>query len=109
MNRTPKELIIEQLHSIRTLFDDNFDPDEKGAADIENALNLLETYACVLPRKQIKKNWLDYLPADVCERLGNCITPRRDLQTLVNAKWAWYKDTGKDKEGFTKEDALKAE
>ena len=59
-----------------------------------------------MTENKIRRNWLDYLPADVRERLCNCITPRRDLPALVNAKWAWYKDKGKDKEGYTKEDAL---
>lgn len=50
--------------------------------------------------------WTDNLSNDVSNRLGNCKSIKEDLPVLVNAKWAWLKKQGKDKEGFTKEDAL---
>ena len=50
--------------------------------------------------------WTEYLQADVLGRLNACRTRKRDLENLVNAKWAAMVDAGKDKEGFTKEDAL---
>lgn len=51
-------------------------------------------------------NWTERLNSDVFERLGNCKSRKSDLPDLVNAKWASLKQAGKDKEGFTKEDAL---
>lgn len=50
--------------------------------------------------------WTDHLPADVYTRLCNCRSRREDIETLVNTRWWYMKETGKDKEGFTKEDAL---
>lgn len=50
--------------------------------------------------------WTDCLKSDVLERLGNCRSKKSDIPDLVNAKWASLKQKGKDKEGFTKEDAL---
>lgn len=50
--------------------------------------------------------WTDCLNSEVSERLGNCRSLKSDLPDLVNAKWASLKQAGKDKEGFTKEDAL---
>lgn len=47
-----------------------------------------------------------FLSNEVYNRLCNCCTQKRDLQELVNAKWAAYKEAGKDHKGFTKEDAL---
>ena len=52
------------------------------------------------------KKWTDKLSNDVYVRLCNCMTKKSDIQELVNAKWLLYKEIGKDKEGFTKEDAL---
>lgn len=54
------------------------------------------------------KKWTEHLNQDVYERLCNCRSRKSDLTELVNAKWLSYKETGKDKEGFTKEDALVA-
>ena len=50
--------------------------------------------------------WMEYLSEDVCNRLAACHSRREDIKPLVDAKWYYYKQTGKDKEGFTKEDAL---
>jgi arsenate reductase-like glutaredoxin family protein len=36
------------------------------------------------------------------------MTKKSDIQELVNAEWLLYKEIGKDKKGFTKEDALVA-
>lgn len=52
------------------------------------------------------KKWTENLPADIYTRLCNCKTRKEDLQTLVNAKWRAYKEEGKEKRRFTKEDAL---
>ena len=52
--------------------------------------------------------WYDRLSDDVYRRLCCCRTVKADLPELVNARWADYKERGKDKEGFTKEDALVA-
>ena len=52
------------------------------------------------------KKWTDKLSNDVYERLCNCMTKKSDIQELVNAEWLLYKEIGKDKKGFTKEDAL---
>ena len=52
------------------------------------------------------KKWTEYLPEDVYMRLCNCRTRRADLETLVSVKWYAMKEAGRDKEGFTKEDAL---
>lgn len=53
-----------------------------------------------------RSNWMDKLPEDVANRLGNCRSTRDDIRTLVDVKWAYMCQTGKRKEGFTKEDAL---
>lgn len=53
-------------------------------------------------------SWIDNLPVDVHSRLCACRNTREDLPILVNAKWTFMKKKGKDKEGFTKEDALVA-
>ena len=50
--------------------------------------------------------WTDYLNPDVSERLRNCVSRTSDIPALVDAKWRSYKEMGKDKEGFTREDAL---
>ena len=50
--------------------------------------------------------WTDYLPEAVYTRLCNCRTIKADIPALVSAKWRSYVNTGKDKVGFTKEDAL---
>ena len=50
--------------------------------------------------------WVDYLRDDVRERLGGCCNTKKDLPHLVNTRWKYLQDKGKDKEGFTKEDAL---
>lgn len=52
------------------------------------------------------KKWHEHLTDDVYNRLCNCKTIKNDLEQLVNAKWLNYQEKGKDKEGFTKEDAL---
>ena len=52
------------------------------------------------------KKWTEYLPWDVYHRLCECRTLREDVPLLVNAKWYAMKEAGKDKDGFTKEDAL---
>ena len=53
-----------------------------------------------------REGWLKYLSDDVHTRLGNCCSCKEDIPLLVNAKWRYYKEIGKDKKGFTKEDAL---
>lgn len=52
------------------------------------------------------KKWTEKLPEAIYTRLCDCKTRKEDLQTLVNAKWGAYKEEGRDKRGFTKEDAL---
>lgn len=51
-------------------------------------------------------SWIEHLPSDVHSRLSNCCTIKADLPFLVNTKWWDMQEKGKDKEGFTKEDAL---
>jgi len=53
-------------------------------------------------------HWTSYLTEEVRNRLYNCKTIKADLKELVDARWRSYKDTGKDKQGFVKEDALVA-
>lgn len=43
---------------------------------------------------------------DVYGRLCECNNIKDDIQYLVNIRWLWLISKGKDKEGFTKEDAL---
>lgn len=43
---------------------------------------------------------------DVYGRLCACRNKKSDIPTLVNVMWTHMKNRGKDKEGFTKEDAL---
>lgn len=50
--------------------------------------------------------WTDYLEEAVYNRICNCKTLRADVPALVSAKWRFYTETGKDKSGLTKEDAL---
>ena len=54
----------------------------------------------------MKPKWTDALTSEVYDRLCSCTTIRSDLHDLVNAKWTWFKKNGRDKQGFTKEDAL---
>lgn len=56
----------------------------------------------------MKKRWTDYLNEDVYIRLLNCRSIKSDIPWLVNAKWRSLKEAGKDKDDFTKEDALVA-
>lgn len=51
-------------------------------------------------------SWIDKLPSDVRDRLGNCRSRRSDIEILVNVKWAAMVEEGKREQGFTKEDAL---
>lgn len=50
--------------------------------------------------------WTAKLENDVYKRLCNCHSLKNDIEALVNAKWGYMKETGKDREGFTREDAL---
>ena len=52
------------------------------------------------------KKWTEHLEADVYRRLCACSNVKSDLTQLVNARWLFYKETGKAAQGFTKEDAL---
>jgi hypothetical protein len=52
------------------------------------------------------KDWTDYLCAEVHSRLTACTSRRDDIGPLTVAKWRWMKENGKDKEGFTEENAL---
>lgn len=51
-------------------------------------------------------SWTDYLSEEVAHRLGECRSLRDDVPILVDAKWKYMCLKGKDKDGFTKEDAL---
>ncbi len=52
-------------------------------------------------------SWTDKITeTGVYSRLCNCTTQKSDIPFLVDAKWADMMLKGKDKEGFTKEDAL---
>ncbi len=50
--------------------------------------------------------WTDNLDGEVLTRLCNCRSRKSDIEPLVNAKWLSMVEAGKDKRGFTKEDAL---
>lgn len=50
--------------------------------------------------------WIDKLPDDVYIRLCNCTSVKRDIPIITNVNWEVMKENGKDKEGYTKEDAL---
>ncbi len=53
--------------------------------------------------------WIDKLKevaTDTYTRLGACRSTKKDIETLVNVKWATMVEAGKQEEGFTKEDAL---
>ena len=54
----------------------------------------------------MKEHWTDKLNEQVRLRLCECRNIKADLPVLVNTRWAWYKEQGKDKQGFKKEDAL---
>ena len=56
--------------------------------------------------KQMVDFWLGVVPEDVFIRLSACRTRKADLPILVNARWKRMKEQGKDKNGYTKEDAL---
>lgn len=43
---------------------------------------------------------------DVYQRLCECRNTKEDLTHLVNIRWMWMQSKGKNKQGFTKEDAL---
>lgn len=50
--------------------------------------------------------WTNNLPGDVYERLCHCRSTKSDIKVLVDARWNFMKDQGKDKQGYTKEDAI---
>lgn len=52
------------------------------------------------------KKWTEHLEADVYTRLCECRNIKSDLPKLVNARWLFYKETGKDTQGYIKADAL---
>ena len=55
------------------------------------------------------KSWTDFLQKvepSVYGRLCACRNTKSDLPILVDTTWAWFQYKGKDKKGFTKEDAL---
>ena len=56
--------------------------------------------------EKTRKKWVEFLPEDVYQRLANCNSMKSDIPVLVNAKWRSYRESSKDKQGFTKEDAL---
>jgi len=49
--------------------------------------------------------WTDNLPHDVYIRLGECRNTKKDIEILVNTRWAWMKTQEEYKE-CEKEDAL---
>lgn len=51
----------------------------------------------------MKKTWLDNLPGDVRERLGNCMSRKSDIVPLCRARWAYLKTRP---EKWEPEDAL---
>lgn len=51
-------------------------------------------------------HWTSYLSTEVRNRLYNCKTIKSDLKELVDAKWRAYIESGKNINGYTKEDAL---
>lgn len=52
------------------------------------------------------KSWTDRLSSEVHNRLCACTGRREDIRPLVDARWLSMKEEGKDKDGFTREDAL---
>ena len=62
-------------------------------------------YRCITSDSQAVK-WTDRLSGDVYMRLCQCCSRKKDIPKLVNAKWADYRAKGKDKQGFTREDAV---
>lgn len=52
------------------------------------------------------KNWTDRLPGDIYRRLCECRNLKKDIKPMMEARWAEMVEAGKDKEGFTREDAL---
>lgn len=54
------------------------------------------------------RSWTEYLPEDVYNRLANCRSIKSDIKSLVDAKWRRMRELGKERKGFTREDALVA-
>lgn len=54
----------------------------------------------------MKLNWTNRLPVDIYRRLCECRNLKKDVRPMMEARWAEMVERGKDKEGFTKEDAL---
>ena len=54
----------------------------------------------------MSKHWTDKLPSDVWIRFYFQENIREDIEVLVNARWDWIKEEGKEKEGYTKADAI---
>lgn len=50
--------------------------------------------------------WTETLEIGVYERLCDYRSRKSDIEPLVKARWAWMRFNGKDKQGYTKEDAL---
>ena len=52
------------------------------------------------------KSWTELLPHNVYNRLYNFCSHKADIPILLDARWQWAQDTGRDKQGYTKEDCL---
>ena len=42
------------------------------------------------------ENWINNLPEDVAERLGQCETTRQDLPILIDSRWNFGNDSTKE-------------
>ena len=52
------------------------------------------------------RKWTDRIPSEIHERLCECRNLKKDIKPMMEARWAEMVEAGKDKEGFTREDAL---
>lgn len=109
---------IEALNKIKgevsTAWFDSFIVDCKNSEEFSSTIEAINKIIDDAIKAEIEKRkqtvtpvkWTDRLSSEVYTRLCECRSTKEDLPVLVNAKWAFFKDEGKDKKGFTKEDAL---
>ena len=83
--------------------------DESFDEEIVSYVREDSAYDIDLTDKSKKVKFTDYLmekKTDVYTRLCECRNTKEDLPHLVNIRWEWLQNRGRDKQGFTKEDAL---
>lgn len=83
-----------------------YDLEEEINEDFNPSHKVRCSTATVAETGRDKKRWVDTLPADVYQRLGNCNSRYADIPILVSCKLDWMMADPKYARTYTKEDAL---